>query len=365
MKNKIKKIYNIIVAISGGVDSSVAAWILIKLGYKIKCVFIKCWENNNSLYKCNIKKDYLDSKKVCKYLKIKLIKIDFSYEYWKKVFKKFLNEQKKAKTYNPDILCNTKIKFKLFLKFAIKNLKGDLIATGHYVRKKRKKNFFLLLKGKDKKKDQSYFLCNLKQKQIKKCIFPLGNYTKKQVREIANNINLINAKKKDSMGICFINPKNFNNFIQQYIKNKPGKILDTNKKLLGKHKGLFYYTIGQRKNLNIGGGYNPPYYVAKKKIKKNLLILAQGKNNKNLFSKGFFTKKINFILKIKIKRKLTYKIKIRSQHKETKCSIVYIRNKKIKILFHKPVFAVTPGQSAAFYKKNICLGGAIIEKTIK
>ncbi len=361
---KIIKTYKVILGLSGGVDSAVSAWILKILGYNIKCVFIKSWENDDKKTFCNSKKDYKDCVKICKHLKIKLIKINFSNEYWYNVFLTFLNKLKKSKTPNPDILCNKKIKFDIFFKFAIKILKGDFLSTGHYVNKQRiKKNNYILLKGKDKKKDQSYFLHLINQKQLKKCIFPIGKFKKKTIRKIASNINLINSKKKDSTGICFIGKKNFFHFIGKYIKNKPGLILNTNNKILGKHPGLFFYTIGQRKNLNLGGGYKIPYYVIKKNLKKNTLIVAKGKNNKLLFSKGLFLKKIHFIYKKKIDIPFKCKIKTRYQQKELSCTL-FAKKNIFKIIFKIPIFAVTPGQSAVFYIKNICLGGGEIYKSI-
>ncbi len=359
MKNKkIIKIYKVIIGLSGGVDSSVTIWILKQLGYKIKCVFIKCWESN----KCEIKKDIKDCIKVCKIFKIKLIKINLSYEYWNKVFKKFLKELKKSKNPNPDILCNKEIKFKLFINFSINILKSDFISTGHYVRKYNKKNKFLLLKGIDKKKDQSYFLYNINQKQLKKCLFPLGNYKKTNIRKIAINLNLPNAYKKDSTGICFIGKKKYNLFIRKYIKKKIGKIIKKeDKKIIGIHKGLFLYTIGQRKNLNLQINYNKPLYVLKKNKNNNELIVCE-KNNKKLYNKIFILKKIYFI-HIKNKKKiLKCKVKTRYQQKLTKCKILFLKKNKIKIILQKRIFAITPGQSAVFYKKEICLGGGIIYK---
>ncbi len=360
MKFKIIKSYKVIVALSGGVDSSVTIWILKQLGFNVECLFIKCWEEDNLKF-CNFKKDYLDALNICKKLKTKLHKINFSYEYWNNVFKIFIKEQKKSKTPNPDILCNKEIKFNYFLKFSIKNLKANFVSTGHYVKKIRKKNIFLLLKGIDKKKDQSYFLYLINQKQIKKFIFPLGNYYKKDIRKIALNLKFKNAKKKSSTGICFIGKRKYKYFIKKFIKNKPGKIIDIkNKKILGYHKGLFYYTIGQRKNLYIKS--NKPYYVIKKKKNSNNLIVAQGIKNKFLYSKGIYIKKIHFIHLIKKYKIIFCNVKTRYQQKEIPCKIIF--NKNIKIIFKYNIFAITPGQSAVFYKKNICLGGGIINKNI-
>ncbi len=354
MNKKIIKIYKIIVGLSGGIDSTITIWILKKLGYKVKCVYIKCWESKNC------KKDIKECKIICKIFKVKLIKINLSYEYWNKVFIIFIKKLKKNQTPNPDILCNKEIKFKLFIKFSLNILKYDFISTGHYVRKIYKKKNFYLLKGKDKKKDQSYFLYNINQKQLSKCIFPLGNYKKKHIRKIAKNLKLPNAFKKDSVGICFIGKKKFNKFIIKYIKKKKGNIIQLeNKKKIGKHKGLFLYTIGQRKNLKLKKN-KYPLYVVKKIKKKNKLIVCKRKN-KNLYKNYFFLKKIKLINKIKNINNLKCKVKTRYQQKSIKCKILINKKKKIKIKLKKKVFAITPGQSAVFYKKNTCLGGGIIK----
>ncbi len=362
-KFKIIKINKVIVSLSGGVDSSVIIWILKQIGFYVECVFIKCWEEDDNKYYCNSKIDFEDSKKICKYLNVKLHKINFSLEYWNKIFKIFILEQKKNNTPNPDILCNKIIKFNLLLKLSFNILKANFIATGHYVRKIKKKNKFMLLKGIDPKKDQSYFLYNLKQWQIKKCIFPLGNYYKNEIRKIAKNLKLINFKKKDSVGICFIGKKKYKIFIKKYIKNNPGKVININKKTIGYHNGLFYYTIGQRKNIKIIKNKSKlPYYVVNKNHKTNELTVVKGNKNKLLFSIGLFIKKIHFIHIKKKYKTIICNVKTRYQQKEIPCKIFI--NKKIKVIFKKPIFAVTPGQSAVFYKKNICLGGGIIFKNI-
>ncbi len=357
-KKQIIRIYKVIVSLSGGVDSSICIWILKQFGYKVKCVFIKCWESN----KCQNKQDIKDCKKVCKIFKVKLIKINLSYEYWNKVFKIFTKELKQCKTPNPDILCNKEIKFKLFINFAINILKYDFISTGHYVKKYYKKKKYLLLKSKDKKKDQSYFLYNITQKQLNKSIFPLGNYKKKYIRKIAINLKLPNAYKKDSTGICFIGKKKYNIFIKKYIKEKKGNIIKIeNNLIMGQHKGLFLYTIGQRKNLNLKINHNKPLYVLKKNKDSNELIICE-KNNKSLYNNIFFLKKIHFI-HIKNKYKIIKcKVKTRYQQKSIKCKIIFLKKNKIKILLKKSIFAITIGQSAVFYRKNICLGGGIIYK---
>ena len=215
----------VIVAMSGGVDSSVSAWVLKKQGYHVEGLFMKNWEENDDNIHCPSQKDLQDVQSVCKQLEIHLYKVNFSFEYWENVFKKFLSEHKLGRTTNPDILCNKEIKFKVFFEHSIKDLKSDYIATGHYVQKRVLKNKFVLLRGVDTKKDQSYFLYTINQKVLKKCLFPIGHLNKFKVRSIAKKINLIVAKKKDSMGICFINPKNIREFLNRYLPHKTGDIV--------------------------------------------------------------------------------------------------------------------------------------------
>ncbi|WP_343192779.1 tRNA 2-thiouridine(34) synthase MnmA [Buchnera aphidicola (Taiwanaphis decaspermi)] len=353
----------IIVGMSGGVDSSVTAWIL-KKKYRVEGLFMKNWEEDDKKNFCNSKKDLEDTELVCKHIGIILHKINFSYEYWNEVFKIFIQEHKKSRTPNPDILCNQKIKFKYFLEYAIQKLGADYIATGHYVRKKYYKKKFHILKGVDKNKDQSYFLHKLNSYQIKKSIFPLGSMLKTQVRKIAYLAKIPVAKKKDSVGICFIGPKKIKNFLNRYIHSKPGKIITTNGKCVGNHHGLIHYTIGQRTGLGIGGiknFSNNPWYVVKKNISKNLIIVSQGYKNSFLLSKGIIIKKIFFVKKKCFP--LICKIQTRYRQKETIC-IIYKKIKKFKVIFAKPILSVTPGQSAVFYIGDICLGGGIIYKII-
>ncbi|CAL4321029.1 tRNA-specific 2-thiouridylase MnmA [Buchnera aphidicola (Chaitophorus populicola)] len=355
----------VIVAMSGGVDSSVTAW-LLKEKYHVEGLFMKNWEEEDNFGYCNSKKDLQDVENVCKSLNIFLHKVNFSLEYWTYVFKNFLLEHKKGRTPNPDILCNKKIKFKIFLKFAIENLNADYISTGHYAINFIKNKDHFLLKGKDKKKDQSYFLYTLKQKQLKKILFPLGSFKKTQVREIAKKINLKVYNKKDSTGICFIQPKFYKEFLNRYLSSKPGIIITTKKEIIGQHNGLFYYTLGQRKGLNIGGlkkYRSSPWYVIDKDIKNNILIVDQGINNKYLLSKGLILKKVHWINKKNIAFPMSCKIKTRYSETENNC-IIEKKNKYIKVTFLNPISSVTPGQSAVFYLKNICLGGGIIQDKI-
>lgn len=359
--NKNKK--KVIVAMSGGVDSSVAAWILKKQGYYVEGLFMENWDINDNNY---IIEDFRDTKLVCKILSINLHKINFSKEYWNNVFKPFINGYKKGITPNPDIECNKKIKFKCLLKFAINNLKADYIATGHYVRSIKIKNNFFLLRGVDKTKDQSYFLYTLNNFQLSRTIFTVGYLKKREVRLIAKKLNLPVAKKKDSTGICFIGKKKFNNFISRYITYNPGFIIDTKKNFIGIHKGLTYYTLGQRKGLKIGGIKNyikSPWYVVKKDFKNNYLIVSQNYYHPYLMSNGLIVKEINFINYNNIKKNFYCTVKIRYQQKDIPCHINIINNYLLVVFFYQ-VLAATPGQSAVFYIGKTCLGGGIIKEII-
>ncbi|QCI26737.1 tRNA 2-thiouridine(34) synthase MnmA [Buchnera aphidicola (Thelaxes californica)] len=354
----------VIVAMSGGVDSSVSAWLLQKR-YHVEGVFMKNWEEEDSQNYCHSKKDLQDAQLVCQTLNIPLHVVNFSIEYWEKVFQVFLSEMKKGNTPNPDILCNQEIKFKLFLKFACINLNAHFIATGHYAQIKIINNYYTLLRGIDKKKDQSYFLYTLSSQQLKKILFPIGHLKKKKVREIASHLKLIVANKKDSTGICFIQPKKFNFFLKKFLKNNNGDIYSVSGEKLGTHKGLFYYTIGQRKGLNIGGKKNKeniPWYVIKKNIQNNVLIVDQGNNNIFLFSIGLIAHSVNWINKNHIikSKDYCYFVKTRYLQKDILSKIIPIGYNSVKVLFSTLVCAITPGQSVVFYQDNICLGGGII-----
>jgi tRNA-specific 2-thiouridylase len=304
----------------------------------------------------------LDALQVCDILKIPLRTVNFSKQYWEKVFRIFLSEYNSGRTPNPDILCNTEIKFKEFLNYAIQ-LGADKIATGHYVQSKLINNKVKIYKGFDKNKDQSYFLNGLNQSQINNALFPLGNLDKLQVRKYAKELGFSNFNKKDSTGICFIGERNFKEFLKEYIPAMPGKIETSSGETIGDHDGLMYYTLGQRKGLGIGGSnskLNAPWYVISKDLKSNTLIVDQGHNHKNLYKKQLDGSSINWISGVEpSKRKL--KAKIRYRMEDASCAITELTSEIIKIKFDNPQFAITPGQSIVFYDKDECLGGAIIE----
>lgn len=362
LKNK-----KVIIAMSGGVDSSVSAWFLKKQNYQVEGLFMKNWEEDDKNEYCSASKDLSDAENVCKKLNIYLHKINFSKEYWEKVFENFLIEHKKGNTPNPDILCNKEIKFKIFLNYSLKELQADYIATGHYAQIKKKNGKRYLLKGADLNKDQSYFLYTLKNTYLKKILFPIGSLEKNKVRIIAKKIGLKIAEKKDSTGICFIGPKKINNFLNRYIKGEKGNIVTTKGEIIGKHNGLFCYTLGQRKGLGIGGikgKYNIPWYVVEKNIESNILIVAQGSLNKHLMSIGLIAEKINWINDEKIYFPFFCRAKTRYRQKDILCNVEYMNSSLIRVLFHHPISAVTPGQSVVFYLSEICIGGGVIKSRL-
>ncbi|CAL4042893.1 tRNA-specific 2-thiouridylase MnmA [Buchnera aphidicola (Anoecia corni)] len=362
-----KKNIKIVVAMSGGVDSSVTTWLLNKKGYNVEGIFMKNWEeddDHNNGY-CASSKDLKDAQAVCDSIGILLHKINFAEEYWNNVFEKFVNLLKIGITPNPDVLCNKEIKFKELLNFVLFNLKADYMATGHYVRRVERHKKFFLLRGIDDNKDQSYFLYHLNQFQLSKCLFPVGNLRKRQVRIIAKKYVQVVAKKKDSMGICFIGPKNFTNFLSRFIKSNPGNIVDEKGQVVGIHRGLHNYTIGQRKGLKIGGiskGNGKAWYVFKKDIKKNELFVVQGNNNISLTYKGIIVTNVVWINENPLNKIFNCMVKTRYRQSVVYSKVQVISSDSVVVIFDTPVLAVCPGQSAVFYDKHICLGGGVIEK---
>lgn len=348
----------VIVAMSGGVDSSVVAYLLKKRGYDVKGVFMRNWHNTEDKH-CSIKRDIVDVIAVAEILDIEIEIIDFSKEYYEEVFSDFIAEYKAYRTPNPDVFCNSKIKFKVFLEYA-QSCGADYMATGHYVAKKQQGEHQLLLKAKDSNKDQSYFLYRLNQQQLQFSLFPLANFCKPEIRAIAQQIGLPNANKKDSVGICFVgNHRKFRKFLSQYLSDEPGDICCINTgKILGNHYGLSYYTIGQRQGLNINNG---PWFVVQKNIKDNILLVANGHNNPSLYSSKLTAKNLSFINQNHLINNHKYQGRIRYRMEATDCVVNYIDNDTINVTFDYPQFAVTAGQSVVIYDNDICLGGGIIE----
>lgn len=355
----------VVVGISGGVDSSVSAYLLKKQGYNVIGLFMRNWDSNinndisgnptinNDI--CPQEQDYNDALKVCEKLEIPLKRIDFIKEYWDNVFTYFLDELKRGRTPNPDIMCNKYIKFDSFAKKA-KELGADYIATGHFARIENGK----LLRGIDSNKDQTYFLSQVSKEQFKNVLFPIGNLTKSEIREIADELGLITATKKDSTGICFIGERNFSQFLQNYLPNIPGDIIEIESgKKMGNHIGLMYYTIGQRKGLNIGGD-SEKIFVCGKDLEKNILYVCYGEENEYLYSTSCIVEDVN-LLTDKIEGDMTAKFRYRA--KDIPVHVEKIGNEYL--VSYEKAKAVTPGQACVFYDGEVCLGGGIIKEVRK
>ncbi|WP_395479858.1 tRNA 2-thiouridine(34) synthase MnmA [Candidatus Curculioniphilus buchneri] len=362
MSNKFKK--KVVVGMSGGVDSSVSAWLLQQQNYHVEGLFIQSW--NEDLHKghCTSEKDLIDTLTVCDQLNIVLHIVNFSNEYWNNVFQNFLSEYQKGRTPNPDILCNKEIKFKAFLKFATDTLEADYIATGHYIRRLDVNGKSQLIRGIDSNKDQSYFLYTLSHCQIARCLFPVGALSKLRVRHIAAELALVTANKKDSTGICFIGKRKFCDFISCYLPKKLGEIISVNGEKIGHHQGLMCYTIGQRKGLGIGGmrhSSNAPWYVVDKDLMNNRLIVAQGYAHPSLMSTSLIAENLHWVNREKLIKPLRCTVKTRYRQQDICCLAMPQLNGSLRVTFNQPVAAITPGQSVVFYLSERCLGGGIIK----
>lgn len=362
----------VVVGLSGGVDSAVSCLLLKQAGYKVIAVFMQNWDsflNNESNYnsnneKCDAQYDYDDAKKVADIIGVHLHKVDFIKEYWDNVFKYFIDEYEKGRTPNPDILCNSYIKFNFFLKYSIENFKCNYIAMGHYANVIHEDKESLLIKAKDENKDQTYFLCNLSQYQLSKALFPIGHLTKDEVRSIAKENNLPVWDKKDSVGICFIGKRNFKEFLSNYIPNSPGNIIDIKtKQKVGEHIGVMYYTIGQNNGLNISGAKSK-YFVCDKNInEKELMVVSEEYKNEYLLSQECLVENFNWITIPKQNNDL--QVRFRHRQELIKCRIEILENDEIMIYYSDKALAVALGQYAVIYDKNICCGGGIVKKLIK
>ncbi|MFA5960251.1 MAG: tRNA 2-thiouridine(34) synthase MnmA [Tatlockia sp.] len=357
----------VIVGMSGGVDSSVAAWLLREEGYQVEGLFMKNWEQDDHNGYCAAAEDLADAQAVCSQLGIPLHQVNFSKAYWDKVFTHFLSEYEQGRTPNPDVLCNKEIKFNAFLTHALQ-LGADFIATGHYAKVRHHEGFSELLKAKDREKDQTYFLHAIAPDALNKTLFPIGNYLKSEVRDFAKALGLVTHNKKDSTGICFIGEKQFKTFLKEFILAKPGEIKTSQGETIGRHDGLMYYTLGQRQGLGIGGrqeANEEPWYVVDKDTSTNSLIVAQGNNHPMLYAQGLLCGTIHWLVEKEVELPLTCFAKTRYRQPEQACVISPETNKSHCVLFSTFQRAVTPGQYVVFYDKNRCLGGAVIEQIIR
>ncbi len=354
----------VIIGISGGVDSAVAAQLLVEQGYQVEGLFMKNWEEDDSSEYCSATVDLADAEQVCKVLGIPLRTANFSYEYWERVFEYFLTEYRAGRTPNPDIICNKEIKFKAFLDFAL-SLGADFIATGHYARSTNEGTHTRLLRGKDDNKDQTYFLYTLGQHALSHSLFPIGMLEKPEVRKIAEKSGFANSDKKDSTGICFIGERKFNDFLERFLPAQPGEIMNNSGDILGQHNGLMFHTLGQRKGLGIGGLSNSddePWYVYGKDISNNQLLVCQGGDNPLMMTNQLQCSQLHWIDELQPETPFNATCKIRYRQPDQACS-VSITGNEAEVTFPELQRAVTPGQSVVFYQGEHCIGGGIIDST--
>ncbi|SES30324.1 MULTISPECIES: tRNA 2-thiouridine(34) synthase MnmA [Halopseudomonas] len=353
----------VIVGMSGGVDSSVSAALLLEQGYQVEGLFMKNWDEDDGTEYCTAREDLADAQAVSDRLGIKLHTANFAAEYWDNVFEHFLEEYKAGRTPNPDILCNREIKFKAFLDYALM-LGADLIATGHYTRRAERDGQTLLLRGLDANKDQSYFLHAVGGEQLARTLFPVGELEKPEVRRIAEKYQLATARKKDSTGICFIGERRFTDFLKQYLPAQPGEIETTDGQVIGRHHGLMYHTIGQRQGLGIGGlqgASDDPWYVLRKDLERNVLVVGQGNEHPWLFSSALACSNIYWVNPLDITEPMRLTAKVRYRQPDQACTLERTANGYL-IRFDEPQRAVTPGQSIVLYQDDVCLGGGVIEQ---
>ncbi len=355
---------HIIVGMSGGVDSSVTALLLLEQGHHVTGLFMKNWEEDDGTEYCTALEDLADAQQVCDKLGIELKTVNFATEYWDEVFEVFLSEFAAGRTPNPDILCNKHVKFKAFLDYAIEDLGAEFIATGHYARVREQNGEFFLLKGLDPNKEQSYFLYTLGQKQLARTLFPIGHLHKLEIRALAAKAGFANYKKKDSTGICFIGERKFKEFLQRYLPTHPGEMRSPEGHYIGKHPGLMYYTLGQRQGLGIGGvkdAPDEPWYVLEKDLVNNVLIVGQGHDHPLMLHNVLEASQLDWCNNQPLTQAIRCKAKTRYRQADHVCLLEPIDAERCKVTFEQAQRAITPGQSVVFYQDEVCLGGGIID----
>jgi tRNA-uridine 2-sulfurtransferase len=353
----------VVVGMSGGVDSSVAAYLLKQQGYDVIGIFMKNWDDTDENGVCTATEDYEDVIAVCNQIGIPYYAVNFEKQYWDKVFSYFLEEYKAGRTPNPDVMCNKEIKFKAFLEHAL-NLGADYLATGHYARVERNEEGVRMLRGVDNNKDQTYFLNQLTEAQLEKVMFPIGHLPKPEVRKIAEEAGLATAKKKDSTGICFIGERNFKEFLSQYLPAQPGNMETFDGEVKGKHDGLMYYTLGQRHGLGIGGD-GEPWFVLGKDLERNVLYVGQGFHNDKLYSNALTAVKMSFTTSEGKPAKFAATAKFRYRQEDSPVEVEMHEDGTATITFAEPQRAITPGQAVVLYDGEVCLGGGTIDGVFK
>ena len=351
----------VVLGMSGGVDSSVAALLLKEQGYEVIGVFMKNWDDTDEFGVCTATIDYEDVRRVCDQIGIPYYSVNFEQQYWDKVFTYFLDEYKSGRTPNPDVMCNKEIKFKAFMDYAL-SIGAEFVATGHYAQVQTTDGKTQLLRGVDHNKDQTYFLNQLSEDVLAKVLFPLGHMEKSEVREIAKAHDLATATKKDSTGICFIGERNFKEFLSEYLPAQPGKMQTISGETKGKHDGLMYYTIGQRHGLGIGGE-GDPWFVVGKNVADNILYVEQSDHNDYLYSDGLTATQVNWISEVE--ESFTCTAKFRYRQKDSKVQVSILSDGNVSVEFAEPERAITPGQAVVFYDGDVCLGGGTIQDIYK
>jgi tRNA-specific 2-thiouridylase len=355
----------VVLGMSGGVDSSVAALLLQQQGYEVIGIFMKNWDDTDEFGHCTAEEDAEDVRKVCAQIGIPCYTVNFEKQYFDKVFTYFLDEYRLGRTPNPDVMCNREIKFGELLQKAL-DLGADYLATGHYARIEQHNGENRLLRGIDSNKDQTYFLHALSPQQLSKAMFPIGHLPKSKVREIALEAGLVTAKKKDSTGVCFIGERNFKQFLSQYLPAQPGDMRTISGELKGRHDGLMYYTLGQRQGLGIGGsGNGEPWFVADKDLANNILYVVQGDSDQWLYSTALYATDVNWINGSKPTGTFTCTAKFRYRQPDQAVQVTLDDTGHAEVIFAQAQKAVTPGQSVVLYDKEVCLGGGIIDRIVK